>query len=115
MPEQILNNEFLKFMTKIIIPATITTAVAIAIDVKNNISKVSWLTIFMSMIIGLGGAYLAGDYIMENLHGGQVTLAVSAVTMLTEKTFKFFLHRLKVDEILQSFFDSLIEIFKPKK
>ena len=105
MPEQILNNEFLKFMTKIIIPATITTAVAIAIDVKNNISKVSWLTIFMSMIIGLGGAYLAGDYIMENLHGGQVTLAVSAVTMLTEKTFKFVIHKFEFDKFIARMFN----------
>lgn len=106
-----LNSEFWQFMTKIIIPAFITTTIAIAIDMKNNVSKVSFLTAFMSIVIGVGGAYLCGDLIMEKMEGGQVTVCVSVVTLLTEKTFKFFLHKLKVDQILTAFFDSIIGIF----
>lgn len=105
MPDRILNNEFIAFMSKIIIPALVTTAVAIAIDVKNNITKVSWLTVFMSIIIGLGGAYIMGDFIMENVTVKAVPIAVSGVTLLTEKTFKFFIHKFKIDELLLSVID----------
>jgi len=108
MPEHILNSEFMKFLTKIIVPALITTAVAIAIDVKDNVSKVSWLTIMMSVIIGTGGAYLCGDLIMERFKGGEITIAVSLVTTLTEKIFKYFLHKFKVDEFLTSVFNLFI-------
>lgn len=115
MPERILNNEFLQFLTKIMIPAIITTAVAVAVDVKNDVSKVSWLTIMMSFIIGCGGAWLAGDYIIERFKGGELTLVVAIVTSLTEKTFKFIIHKLKVDQILTSIFDSLFRIKTEKK
>ena len=116
MPDRIfLNSEFWQFMTKIIIPSFITTAVAVAIDVKNDISKVSWLTILMSVIIGVSGAYLCGDLIMEKCTGGEIPVAVAVVTSLTEKTFKFLLHKLKVDQILTAFFDAAIGIFKTKK
>ena len=105
MPEKILNNEFIAFMSKIIIPALITTAVSIAIDVKNNITRVSWLTILMSIIIGFGGAYLCGDMIMERCKGGEIPLAVSAVTMLTEKTFKFVIHKFEFDKFIARMFN----------
>lgn len=95
-------------MSKIIIPALITTAVAIAVDVKNDVSKVSWLTILMSIIIGTGGAYLAGGVLMEKLQGGQLTIAVSITTLLTEKTFKFLLHKLKVDQLIMQMINSVI-------
>lgn len=108
MPDRILNNEFIAFITKIIIPALITTAIAIAIDVKNNITKVSWITVLMSIIIGLGGSYIFGDMIMENVQSKAVPVAVSAVTLLTEKTFKFFIHRFKVDELIVSIIDLLL-------
>lgn len=106
MPDRLLNNEFIAFMSKIIIPALITSAVAIAVDVKNDVSKVSWLTILMSIIIGTGGAYLAGGMLMEKLEGGQLTIAVSITTLLTEKTFKFFIHRFKVDIFLLQIIDA---------
>lgn len=115
MPERLLNNEFWQFMSKIIIPAFITTAITIAVDVKNDVSKVSWLTILMSVIIMLGGAYLSGDLIMEKFKGGQVPIAVAVVTSITEKTFKFLLHKLKVDQILTALFDSVISIFAKSK
>lgn len=108
MPERIFNNEFWQFLTKIIFPAFITTSITIAIDMKNNVSKVSWLTAMMSIIIGVGGAYLAGGFIMEKLTGGQITIAVSVVTLLTEKTFKFFLHKFKVDLFLTALFDGIL-------
>lgn len=79
-------------------------------DLKNNVSKVSWLTASMSVIIGVGGAYLSGNLIMENLKGGQIPIAVSVVTLLTEKTFKFFLHKFKVDLFLTAICDSILGI-----
>lgn len=115
MPDKILNNEFIAFMTKIIIPAFITTAVAIAIDVKNDVSKVSWLTIFMSIIIGVGGAWLAGDLIMEKFKGGEIPVAVAIVTSLTEKVFKFIIHKFKVDQVLTAIFDSVFGSFNKTK
>lgn len=111
MPERILNNEFWQFMSKIIIPALVTTAVAIAVEVKNDVSKVSWLTILMSIIIGLGGAWLAGDFIMEKFKGGEIPIAVAIVTSVTEKTFKFLLHKFKVDRILTGIVDQLLGAF----
>ena len=107
MPEKILNNEFIAFMSKIIIPAFITVAIATAIDVKNDVSKVSWITVFMSFIIGVGGAYLAGDLIMEKYQGGEIPVAVAIVTSLTEKTFKYLLHKLKVDQFIAAIFDAI--------
>lgn len=115
MPDIILNTEFWQFMSKIIIPAFITAAVAIAVDVKNDVSKVSWLTILMSIIISLGGAYLCGDLIMEKFKGGEIPIVVAVVTSLTEKTFKFLLHKLKVDKFLTAIFDGILGGFNQNK
>lgn len=115
MPERFLNNELWQFLTKITFPAFITVGVMTAIEMKNNVSKVSWLTTSIALVIGLGGSYLCGDYILAKVPSECVTLAASGVTLVTEKTFKFFLHKFKVDQFLTAIFDGILGMFTKSK
>lgn len=108
MPDRIINSELWQFFTKIIVPSFITVGVMTAIDMKNDVSKVSWLTTTIALTIGLGGSYLAGDFILAKVSPECVTLAASGVTLVTEKTFKFFIHKLKVDALIMRLVDSVI-------
>lgn len=108
MPERFLNNDIWQFLIKIMFPSFITVGVMTAIDMKNDVSKVSWLTTTIALTIGLGGSYLAGDFILAKVSPECVTLAASGVTLITEKTFKFFIHKLKVDTLIMRLIDSVI-------
>lgn len=118
MPEKVLQEEFSELFIKILFPAFLTVAVGVAIEMKNDKSKVSTLNAFLSFIIGIFGAYLFSGIIFENFTGGAVTLAVSAVTLLAEKIAKFVMYKLNIDVFLTAIVEAAYEWlskFLPKK
>jgi hypothetical protein len=100
MPDKLVQQEFSELFIKILFPAFLTVAVGVAIEMKNDRTKVSILNAFLSFVIGVSGAYLASGFIAENYQGGKFTIIVCTVTLLTEKTVKFMMNELKVDVFL---------------
>lgn len=119
MPERIVNSELYILFTKVLIPSFLTILAGIAIEAKNGLMKISPLNIFLSMTIGLTGAYICSEFIFERLEGGQATLAISLTTLLSEKIGKFILLKLPIDSFLtalvEGLFDYISNLFKIKK
>jgi len=107
-----MQQEFSELFVKVLFPAFLTVAVGVAIEVKNDKSKVSMLNAFLSFVIGVSGAYLASGFIAENFKGGAFTIVVCTTTLLTEKTVKFFMNKFNVDLFLTTMMDFLYEKLK---
>lgn len=70
------------------------------------------LNALLSFIIGIFGAWIFSGIIFENFKGGAITIAVSAVTLLTEKTAKFIMYRFDIDLLLTSIIELIFEKIK---
>lgn len=114
MPEKLLQQEFSELVTKILFPAFIIGSVSVMVEIKNNKNRVSWLNAFLSVFIGIGGAYVCSGVIFEYFQGGSVMLVGGAVTLLTEKTVKFIMYKFNIDTfltaLLNSFFDFILNL-----
>lgn len=112
MPDKLVQQEFSELFIKILFPAFLTVAVGVAIEMKNDRTKVSVLNAFLSFVIGVSGAYLASGYIAENYQGGKFTIIVCTVTLLTEKTVKFIMNKFDIDVFLTAILDYLYQKLK---
>jgi len=119
MPERIINNELYVFLTKIIFPAFLAIGVKIAIEMKKNKTKVSFLNIFLSMVIGVGGAYFSSSSVLKNCSPENVPIVIALIAITSEKIGEFMIYKLNVDLFLTAIFEGLFEylsnIFKMKK
>jgi hypothetical protein len=100
MPDKLVQNEFSELVTKILFPAFLTVAVGVAIEMKNNKNNVSILSVFLSLVIGLGVAYLFSGVLLENFKGGSLILCAGFITSVGEKLAKFVLYKFNVDIFL---------------
>ena len=119
MPERIINNEFYIFLTKIIFPAFLAIGVKIAIEMKKNKTKVSFLNIFLSMLIGVGGAYFSSSSILKNCDPENVPIAIALIAITSEKIGEFFIFKLNIDlfltALIDGFFEYISNLFNIKK
>ena len=119
MPERIVNNEFYIFLTKIIFPAFLAVGIKIAIEMKKNKSRVSFFNIFLSMLIGVGGAWLSSDIVLRNCEQQNVPIVIALIAITSEKIGDFVIYKLNVDmfltAIVDGFFEYLSNIFKSRK
>lgn len=100
MPDKLVQQEYSELVTKILIPAFITVAIGVAVEMKNDKSKVSLLSVILSLIIGLGVAYLFSGFILEKFKGGNILLVAGLITSISEKLAKYFMNRLNIDIFL---------------
>ena len=119
MPERIINNEFYIFLTKIIFPAFLAVGIKIAIEMKKNKSRVSFFNIFLSMLIGVGSAWLSSDIVLTNCDTQNVPIVIALIAITSEKIGEFIIYKLNVDmfltAIVDGFFEYISNIFKAKK
>lgn len=119
MPEKFVQSEFYIFLTKIIFPAFIAVGVKIAIEMKKSKNKVTLFNIALSMIIGVGGAYLSSDLVMNNCDKNNVPIIIALVAITSEKIGEFLIYKLNIDlfltAIFEGFFEYLSNIFKIRK
>lgn len=119
MPERIINNELYVFLTKIIFPAFLAVGVKIAIEMKKNKTKISFFNIFLSMVIGVGGAYFSSSAVLKNCSPENVPIIIALIAITSEKIGEFLIYKLNVDLFLTAIFEGLFEylsnIFKIKK
>ncbi len=119
MPERIVNNEFYIFLTKIIFPAFLAVGIKIAIEMKKNKSRVSFFNIFLSMLIGVGGAWLSSDIVLRNCEPQNVPIVIALIAITSEKIGDFIIYKLNVDmfltAIVDGFFEYISNIFKARK
>jgi len=112
MPDKLVQQEFSELVTKILLPAFLTVAVGVAIEMKNNRSNVSFLNALLSFIIGISGAYLASGLLAEFFKDGAFTIALCTTTLLTEKIVKFIMFKFDVDIFLMAVLEYLFNKLK---
>jgi len=115
MPDRLLHNEYYIFLTKIIFPAFLAVGVKIAIQMKKNNFKASFFNICLSMIIGVGGAYISSDYVIKNVSQDYTSIIIALIAITSEKIGEFLIYKLNVDLFLTVFVDSFISILTKKK
>lgn len=118
MPEKIQNSEIYQFLIKVILPAVLAVTVKIAIEMKTDKGKVSALNIILSMLIGVGGAYLASPIIIKNCPPDYLPLSIALVAMSTEKIGAWVIYKLNFDVFLTAlvngFFEYISNLFNKK-
>ena len=112
MPEKLVQEEFSELFIKILFPAFLTVAIGVAVEMKNDKSKVTWLGASLSVLIGVGTAYLFSGIILENCKGGMIIVWASIVTSSAEKTAKFLMYKFDIDLFLKTIFDIILEKIK---
>ena len=105
MPEKILQSEIYIFFTKIIIPACVAVGVKLAIEMKTNKMKASFFNASLSIIIGVGGAYLCSGIIQKECSPEKVPAVVALVAILSEKIGQWILYKMNIDNFLTALAD----------
>lgn len=116
MPEKILQNEYYQFFVKILFPAFIAIGIKLAIQMKNGKMKVTALNVFLSMLIGIGGAYLASGWVMDYFEESKTSIVIAIIAMLSEKIGQWIIYEVKIDvflnAVLNGVFDSITSLDK---
>lgn len=110
MPQRIqqIPEEIWNWLLKILLPALIGLSISIAIKMKNK--RMKFIHIFLSLIIGIGTAYLTGGYIIHNFNPDSAPMIIAVVTILGEKIGYWLVFKFKVDEIC----DGVVKSFRSK-
>lgn len=118
MPEKVINSEFYQFFIKILFPAFLAVGLKIAIEMKSNKTKVTALNVFLSMVIGVGGAYICSDWVRSYFEPDNVSIVIAMIAILSDKIGEFLIYKLNIDLFLtaatESFFDFILNL-KGKK
>lgn len=113
MSEKLINNDFVTFFTRVLLPAIIAVGMKIAIEVKILKTKVTLFNIFLSMFVGLGMAYLSSDLVMNNFEKEQVSLVFALIAITSEKIVAYLILKMNVDAfmsaILNMVFDTILK------
>lgn len=93
--------------------------IKIAIEMKKNKTKVSFFNICLSMLIGVGGAWLSSDVVLRNCDPDNIPIIIALIAITSEKIGEFIIYKLNVDMFLTAIVDGLFEyisnVFKTKK
>lgn len=116
MPEKFANNEIYIFITKIIFPAFLAVGVKLAIEMKKNKTKISFFNIALSMLIGVGGAYISSGLVQKNCDAEYIPVVIALIAITSEKIGEFLIYKMNIDlfltAIIDTFFDSIIKLRK---
>jgi len=105
MPDKYLQSELYIFFTKIIIPAFVAVGVKVAIEMKTNKVKTSIFNVILSIIIGVGGAYLTSGIIQKECSIETVPAVVALVAIMSEKIGQWIIYKLNLDNFLTALAD----------
>lgn len=114
MPEKFTNNELYIFLTKFIFPAFLAVGIKLAIEMKKNKTKLSLLNIGLSMLIGVGGAYISSGVVQKECDEDYISIVIALIAITSERIGEFIIFKLKVDTfltaLLDTFFDTILKI-----
>lgn len=118
MPEKVLQNEFYLFFIKIIFPAFVAIGVKLAIEMKKNNTRLSFFNITLSMVIGVGGAYVSSGAVQKLIETDYIPAVIAVIAIISEKIGEFLIYKLNVDifltALVDGFFDWVSNAFKRK-
>ena len=84
-------------LQEILFTAFLAVGVKIAIEMKRTKSKISILSILLSMIIGVGTSYLTSGLVIKHFSNEWLTIVIAVVAILSEKIGEFLIYKFNVD------------------
>lgn len=116
MPDKFANSEVYIFITKIIFPAFLAVGVKLAIEMKKSKTKISLFNIALSMLIGVGGAYISSGLVQKQCDEEYIPVVIALIAITSEKIGEFLIFKLNIDlfltAIVETFFDTILKIRK---
>lgn len=97
--------EWVNFFLKIIIPALVGVGIKIAIQMKKE--KVSFISVCLSIIVGIGFSFLFGFFIIHNFNEKYVPALAGLIGIMGEKIGIWLIYKWKIDTFLQNMVDLL--------
>ena len=95
-------------LQEILFTAFLAVGVKIAIEMKRTKSKISILSIVLSMIIGVGTAYLTSGLVIKYFSNEWLTIVIAVVAILSEKIGEFLIYKFNVDVFLSAIVDVVL-------
>ena len=95
-------------LQEILFTAFLAVGVKIAIEMKRKKSKISILSIVLSMIIGVGTAYLTSGLVIKYFSNEWLTIVIAVVAILSEKIGEFLIYKFNVDVFLSAIIDVVL-------
>ena len=96
---ELFNDEIKSFFVKIIIPAFVAVSIKIAINAKTK--KVTFAQVIGSFVIGIGSAYIFGDYVMESFTHEWQPMVIAVIAISGDKIGSYFMDRVNVEKIVE--------------
>ena len=93
---------------EILFTAFLAVGVKIAIEMKRTKSKISILNIVLSMIIGVGTAYLSSDLVLKHFRNEWLAIVIAVIAILSEKIGEFLIYKFNVDIFLSAIIDVVL-------
>jgi len=103
------------FLAKIIFPAFLAVGIKLAIEMKKNKTKTSWRNVVLSLLIGVGGAYISSDIILDSVNTKYVSVIIAVVAIISDKIGEFLIFKFNVDGFLTAFIDVILTSLTRKK
>ena len=100
---------------EILFTAFLAVGVKIAIEMKRTKSKISILSIVLSMIIGVGTAYLTSGLVIKYFSNEWLTIVIAVVAILSEKIGEFLIYKFNVDVFLSAIVDVVLSSITKSK
>lgn len=110
MTERLISNEVTQFCFKIILPAFLAVGVKIAIEMKKTKTKTTFLNICLSMLIGVGGAYISSDLVIASFDDTYIPIVISIIAITSDKIGEFLIYHFNIDVILNTLIDEFLEM-----
>ncbi len=79
---------------------------------KKTNNKVSLINVVLSMITGVGGAWLLSGPIQEYCSETYLPAGIALVAIISDKIAEFIMYKFKFDVFILSGIDSFFELFK---
>lgn len=102
-------------LQEILFTAFLAVGVKIAIEMKRKKSKISILSIVLSMIIGVGTAYLTSGLVIKYFSNEWLTIVIAVVAILSEKIGEFLIYKFNVDVFLSAIVDVVLSTITKNK
>ena len=108
-----LSEETIALIFKVLPPALIAVTVSIAFKMKKE--RITIFNAFLSIIIGVGMAWLISPFILDIKSEKWHVPLIALVAISGDKIAEYFVYKLEVELILKAIFDVFYEKLKSKK
>lgn len=102
-------DDLFHFFTKILIPALLGVGTKIAIEMRSNKTKISFINVLLSLFIGVSGAYVSSDFVQDEFGAKYHAMVIAFIAIVSDKIAEYIIYRLNIDAFLTMFFNSIYD------